>query len=299
MVKGRSQEKKIDRKPAGEDTSLSQASSSNKNEEFIQGLEAQIKALIFEQQLLNRRTQALKRSNMRLAELNQAKDEFIAVASHQLRTPATAVKQYIRLLLDGYGGPLAKDQMLFLEKANESNDRQLKIIDDLLQVARIDAGNIRLNLDSVDIVKMLQDVVSDLINKSKLNKQSLTYSPSAKTIMLSADVERLRMVFENIIDNAINYSEPKTKILITARTYSGSVIVTVKDEGVGIGRSDYSKLFQKFSRIPNPLSIEVGGTGLGLYWAQKVAELHGGRISVKSREGSGSTFTVTLPIAKG
>jgi len=263
----------------------------------IKELEELIENLISEQRALNRRVSSLQRRNLRLEELNTLKDEFIAVASHQLRTPATGVKQYIGLLLEGYADPLTPSQRLFLENAEESNDRQLQIIDDLLQVARIDSESFKLSMTKVDLKSIVDESLKGLRDKIKNHKQKVEYIEPSKKIMIKGDGERLRMMFENLIDNAINYSSPDKKICVKVSANKGLAKIEIKDEGVGISRQDFPKLFQKFSRIPNPLSVEVGGTGLGLYWALKVAKLHGGNIEVKSHLNQGSTFTVTLPLS--
>jgi len=265
------------------------------SDEEIEQLEAQISMLINEQRSLSRRVTSLQRRNIRLQELNNLKDEFIAVASHQLRTPATGVKQYIGLLLEGYADPITPSQKLFLEKAEDSNNRQLKIIDDLLQVARIDSESFKLNLSKVDVNSLLQSTVEDLREKISRKHQAVLYVRPRRKIYAKGDAERLRMVFENLIENASNYSQEDTNIEVRVRSASGKVIIDIKDHGVGINRLDFPKLFQKFSRIPNELSVEAGGTGLGLYWAYKIAQLHEGDIKVKSHLGEGSTFTVELP----
>lgn len=266
-------------------------------EDPMRHLEAQIKLLMDEQRSLSRRAASLQRRNIRLQELNELKDEFIAVASHQLRTPATAVKQYIGLLLSGYSDPLSQNQELFLKKANDSNNRQLKIIDDLLQVARVDSGSFKLNLQKVDINNLLQETVEGLREKVTKKHQAVIYVRPRRKIFAKGDPERIRMVFENLIENASNYSPEDKTIEVKVRSNQEKVIVEIRDHGVGINKQDFHRLFQKFSRIPNDLSVEAGGTGLGLYWAQKMVKLHGGDIKVRSKSGEGSAFTVILPLA--
>jgi two-component system phosphate regulon sensor histidine kinase PhoR len=267
----------------------------NRHSKEIRELQSQIERLIDEQRILGRRTASLQRRNVRLEELNRLKDEFIAVASHQLRTPATGVKQYIGLLLEGYADVLSESQRLFLEKADESNNRQLRIIDDLLQVARIDSESFKLTTSKIDLTGFIDECIEEIRDKVEKRDQKIIYKKPKRKIYIRGDADRLRMVFENLIDNASNYSQPGTTINIDPRVSKNMVIVDIKDQGVGISRQDFPKLFQKFSRIPNPLSVEVGGTGLGLYWALKIATLHGGEIKVKSQPGEGSVFTVKLP----
>lgn len=230
-----------------------------------------------------------------LIELNQAKDEFISVASHQLRTPATGVKQYIGMLLDGMFGELTETQQVILQKANESNERQLKIVSDLLKVARVDAGKVILKESETDINKLLADVVAEESEIIRERGQRVVFTPSSSLATAWTDKDTIRMVFENLIDNASKYSEKDTTIHVAVRVRKRSVTVKIVDQGVGIEEEDMNRLFEKFSRIHNPLSTQAGGSGLGLYWAKKVVDLHNGTIEVESSAGSGTTFFVHLP----
>lgn len=256
----------------------------------------EIETLRIEQADLSKRADTLVRRNLRLAELNQAKDEFIAVASHQLRTPATGVKQYIGLLLEGYSDALSENQKFFLKRAYESNDRQLHIIDDLLRVARIDSSTFKLAKDEIDIRELVVNVINELRKKAENRNQKIIYSASQRTMLARVDAPRLRMVVENLVDNGLKYSLDNTPVKVSLAKSKAEICITVADEGVGISPEDFHKLFQKFSRIANPLSVEIGGSGLGLYWADKIVKLHGGVIEVSSGLGKGSVFKVIIPI---
>jgi PAS domain S-box-containing protein len=229
--------------------------------------------------------------------LQQAKDDFISIASHQLRTPATAVKQYVGMFLEGYAGRLTATQKRLLKRAYDSNERQLMIIEDLLNVARVDAGNIHLNIATTDIIEILEDVINEQLPKIVKRHQTISLDSSANEVAVNIDVERIRMVFENLIDNAIKYTPEGKKIAVNIRRSIRTAEVNIVDEGVGIAPNDIEKLFRKFSRVPNPLSIESGGSGLGLYWAERIINLHKGRIKISSKLGMGSTFSVRLPLA--
>lgn len=229
-----------------------------------------------------------------LMELNKAKDEFISLASHQLRTPATGVKQYVNMALDGYGGDINDKLRMFLEKANDSNERQLSIINDLLRVAQIDAGKVVLRKETIDANEMIGNVIHDQRSMFETRKQTIVYTPKRK-VSLRADPTKLRMVLENVIDNASKYSFENTTITVTVSKYRGTVRIAISDQGVGIDKADATKIFEKFIRIDNPLSTIVGGNGLGLYWVRKVVELHGGTIDVTANKTGGSTFTIALP----
>lgn len=240
-------------------------------------------------------TATLRREQALLISLNNAKDEFIALASHQLRTPATGVKQFLGMLSDGYAGTLTKDQASLAEMAYEANERQISIIDDLLKVARVDAGKVMLKKEKADLVSLIKNVLDEQQAQFTNRDQKVTYTHSNKTLTAHVDAERLRMVLDNLIDNASKYTPASKNIAINLKKDERMATIEIMDEGVGIKAADIDKLFQKFKRLDNPLSVSVGGTGLGLYWAKKIVDLHDGSITVKSRPNRGSTFTVTLP----
>lgn len=237
----------------------------------------------------------LKEQREQLIALNKAKDEFISLASHQLRTPATGVKQYLGMLLEGYAGETTVEQMAYLKMAYESNEREITIINDLLKVAKVDAGKVILRKERTDLIALTRSVIDEQKSKFSERKQKVLFEPKQSSLFAVVDKNNIRMVLENIIDNAGKYTPANKTIQVSAGRSKGGVWIAVKDEGVGIDSKSIDKIFHKFSRIDNPLSIQVGGTGLGLYWAKKVIDLHGGTISVESEINNGSVFTIKLP----
>lgn len=227
--------------------------------------------------------------------LEQAKEEFVSLASHQLRTPATGVKAFVSMLKDGYAGKLTAKQAGFLDKVEESNERQLRIIEDMLNVARAESGRMVLNITEFDPVSMLQDIISEQQAMITGRRQTIKMHQSSSTGTIVADQPRLRMVAENLISNASKYTPEGGKIDITMERLQNEVRLSVTDTGVGIPQREQAKLFKKFSRLPNELSTKVGGTGLGLYLAKQIIDLHGGRISFQSQVGKGSIFVISLP----
>ena len=227
-----------------------------------------------------------------LVELNRTKDEFISIASHQLRTPATTVKQYVAMVLDGIGGNISDKQKTMLEKAYESNERQLTIINDLLKVAQIDAGRMEIVLSKVDVSLLLRNSVLDHAPSFEQSHQVLV-GEIPENIHANVDENAIRMVIDNLLENARKYSEEKAVTRLSLDQSEGKISITVCDEGVGVDHPE--RLFQKFSRIPNALSTIVGGTGLGLYWAQSIVDLHGGELTYKPCQPKGSAFTVSIP----
>lgn len=230
-----------------------------------------------------------------LIELGRTKDEFISLASHQLRTPATGVKQYLGMVLEGFVGEITDAQREMLTKAYESNERQLRIVSDLLKVARVDAGKVQLKKSTVNVTALVKDVIKEQQATYKSRHQTVELRSSRPRIEAYIDKDRIRMVIENLCDNASKYSGENKPIIVSVDDDDTYVAISIKDQGVGIAKEDHEKLFGKFSRIYNPLSTQVGGTGLGLYWAHKIVDLHAGTIEVESEQDEGSTFTIRLP----
>lgn len=236
-----------------------------------------------------------RKQNERLLALNRSKDEFISIASHQLRTPATGVKQYLGMLLEDMFGELTDAQRDIVERAYESNERQMRIISDLLKVAQLDAGEMLLHPVTADISEHVHHIIRDMMTIFKDRAQELEYRPYRGKAFASVDMEAIRMVIENIIENASKYSDEGARVSVSVRRIDDEVRIRVADSGVGIDPADEHLLFDRFSRIDNPLSKKVGGTGLGLYWSKQVVDLHGGTITYQANKPRGSIFTITLP----
>lgn len=223
-----------------------------------------------------------------------AKDELLSLASHQLRTPATGVKQYLGMVLQGFSGKITPKQREYLERAYANNDRQLQIINDILHLAKINAGRIVLSKRSFNLAEMVREIIDEQMPEAEKGEITLLEQTPPKA-MIQGDSHMIRMVIENLASNAIKYTPPGGKVTIRLTSRGNRYIIAVKDTGVGIAKSDFSKLFQQFSRITNPMSDLVTGTGVGLYLAHHLTVLHGGTVSVKSIVGKGSIFTVRLP----
>lgn len=226
-------------------------------------------------------------------QLEHAKDEFISIASHQLRTPATVVKQYLSLVIDGFVDS-PEEQMAMLKLAYEHNDNQLELINDLLKIAQIEANKIAPNRKDTDLVKLLRKIINS--QKPSFQKNGdIELITEKSTAICSVDPLQIQMVFENLINNAIKYSPNGGTVTVEVALSKTNVIVRVKDQGIGIDQKDIPRLFNKFSRVEN-INSTASGTGLGLYWAKKLIDLHHGKISLSSVLGQGTTFKVSLPI---
>lgn len=227
-----------------------------------------------------------------LLALNRTKDEFISIASHQLRTPATSVKQYIAMVLDGLGGDVSDKQRQLLEKAYQNNERQLTIVNDLLQVAQVDGGTMQLNLAQVDMSRLAARAVEDFEPFFATVDQTLDHD-IAPYVVTRADENALRMVIDNLLENAQKYSPRGGRTVLRVTSDDESVRIAVEDEGVGVAQTE--KLFKKFSRLKETHGGQVDGTGLGLYWAQSIAKLHDGHIYYEANTPRGSRFVLQLP----
>lgn len=227
-------------------------------------------------------------------EIDQLKSEFISIASHQLRTPATAVKNLIGLLREGFAGELTEEQSHLIEQAYISNEHQLEIVNNLLYVARADAEEVRLKITETNIAELLRTCAKELEQVLSTRKQLLDLKVP-KEVPMQFDRQFIHMLIENLLSNASKYTPDGGRISAKLTSLTDSVELVVKDTGVGIATNDASRLFKRFSRIENELSTVRGGSGIGLYLVKRVVDLHNGKISVDSKPGKGSTFKVTLP----
>ncbi len=227
--------------------------------------------------------------------IQDAKDELLALASHQLRTPATGVKQYVGMLREGFAGDLTEFQMQLLNKAYESNERQLATINEMLFVARADAGQLKLDKQSFDVAEMVQDIVQEQKDIIQQRKQTLSLKMTRKKIVMRGDKQYLRMAFENIVSNASKYTKEGGRIKVSLTTLNNRVIFKVADNGVGVPQEYSQMLFKKFSRIPNELTNKVVGSGIGLYLAKQIVDRHHGEITFEAGDKIGSIVTIKLP----
>jgi len=239
----------------------------------------------------------LEKANARLKELDKLKSEFVSIASHQLRSPLTAIKGYTSLLLEGSFGAVPPGIKEALERIFESSKNMALSIDDFLNVSRIEQGRMKYELSEFDLGKVASDVVEDLRPLIEEKGLKVNVRQDQASHKVYADVGKMKQVFSNLIDNALKYT-PSGSITVSVQTDSSNkkVLVAISDTGVGMSKETIGKLFDKFTRAANANEVNVMGTGLGLYVAKQMVEAHKGRILVSSPgEGKGSTFTVELP----
>jgi signal transduction histidine kinase len=261
-------------------------------------LQVQIK-LAQEQDRLNRQAaKVLHKRNEELEAIGRSKDEFVALASHQLRTPATAVKQYLGMVLQGYVGDITDLQAEMLSKAFESNERQIQVINQILNAARVDTGRLVMTEAPLDMCTLIRGIVTDMKSQFDAHAHKLHLSLPKNPVQVKGDLGYLRMAIENIINNALAYTPDGGEIGVRLRVVDKVCKLLISDTGVGIRKADLSKLFIKFSRIHNPLSVQAGGSGIGLYLSAEIMRLHGGAVSADSKINQGTTFAISLPMAQ-
>ncbi len=227
-------------------------------------------------------------------ELDRAKNEFISLVSHELRTPLTSIKGYVDLLLDGEVGDLEPEQHEFLEIVGSNAERLVGLINDLLDISRIEAGRIELNLAPVALGPLLDRILTSFRPQldDKRQQVSLTVAPDLPPVL--ADEDRLTQVFANLLSNAHKYTPAGGRIDVSVRADERAVTVDIVDSGIGMSDDELASLFTRFFRARNRTTQEVGGTGLGLSITRSLVELHHGTITVTSEPGKGSTFSVTI-----
>jgi PAS domain S-box-containing protein len=231
------------------------------------------------------------------AAIEGMKSEFISVVSHELRTPLTPIKGYIDLILEGDAGELTDEQRAYLKIVEVNTDRLVALVNDLLDISRIEAGKIDLEVKPVAIEELVQDVVA--VHRKLIESRGLTLTLALPPRLpwVKADRNRITQVLNNLVSNACKYT-PSGGITISAVPDGEFLEVTVSDTGVGLSRADMKKLFTKFFRAKNPATSETAGTGLGLAITKSIIEKHEGEIWVESRPGKGAAFHFTLPLVE-
>jgi two-component system sensor histidine kinase VicK len=228
--------------------------------------------------------------------LDRMKDEFVGTVSHELRTPLTAIRGFIELVLDGDAGPLSETQREFLQIAVRNSDRLGGLINDILDVNRIESQRLEIRMEPIDLAAVLEEVATTFRmmadNKGLVFRYEVGPLPS-----ILGDGPRLVQVFSNLLSNAIKYT-PQGEVGLTAAATGAGVEVSVYDSGIGLTDEELARLFTKFFRGRHPVVTESGGTGLGLVIAKAIVEKHGATIDVESRPGQGTRFRVILPLPK-
>lgn len=232
-------------------------------------------------------------------EIERLRTSFLSLASHQLRTPLSGTKWLIETLQRKTIGSINEKQAKYLDQIYSMNERMIRLVFDLLNVLKIEAGVSMLKMENIPIHKLFSDVMAMVLPEAKRRNVEIRVETQSKEfISIESDFLMLRTILETLLSNAVNYSSEGQEVLFSAEKQGTSILFSVRDHGIGIPISEQSNIFQKFYRASNAASFKPGGTGLGLYIAGMLAEKMGGKISFESKENEGSLFTLHLSVKK-
>jgi signal transduction histidine kinase len=243
---------------------------------------------------LRRAADTLAEQNERLRELDRMKDQFVGSVSHELRTPLTSMIGYLELILDDEVGPVQGEQRHFLEIVSRNCDRLNRLVDDILFVARVDAGRLSLEHHWVDLARLAADSVDTAHGAAAAKQIGIRLSADESLPPVWADPIRMTQLLDNLLSNAVKFTPPTGTVSVTASRHGDAVRLQVSDTGVGIPEQEIPKLFERFFRAST--SVATPGTGLGLSIVRSIIDAHGGTISVESEEQCGTIFSVELPL---
>lgn len=242
------------------------------------------------QQKVNEATSKLKRTNEKLKSMDETKDEFISMASHQLRTPLTSVKGYLSMVLEGDAGDVNDNQRKLLDQAFVSSQRMVYLISDLLNVSRLRTGKFIIDAHPANLAEIVEGEIAQLKEQANSRNQELVFDKPDDFPSLMLDETKTRQVIMNFVDNAMFYTPSGGKIKVELSTDKNHVYFMVKDNGIGVPKEEQKHMFTKFYRAKNARNARPDGTGLGLFMAKKVIVAQGGNVLFDSTEGKGSTF---------
>ncbi len=247
---------------------------------------------------LKQHAQALEEANKRLQELDRLKSQFLANMSHELRTPLNSIIGFSEVLYDGLVGDMTAEQRDCLNNIRISGEHLLSLINDILDLSKIEAGHIDLNLTTFEVNQLIEEIQATIMPMIEEKSQTLNVALANELPPLTADHVRVRQILLNLLSNAHKFTPEEGKIKLTCRVAdSSAMLFSVEDTGIGIKPEDQELIFEEFRQVDGSHTREVSGTGLGLAISQRLVEMHGGRIWVESEYGEGSTFSFLLPVA--
>lgn len=228
--------------------------------------------------------------------VDRAKTEFVSLASHQLKTPLSAIGWYTEMLLNGDAGPISDEQRGYLSEIEHGNKRMVELVNALLNVSRLELGTFTVQPEPINLVEMSRNVLLEMKPKVTANNLTIEERYDESVPVVPADPILMRIIFQNLLSNAVKYTGNGGKVAVSVERVDGSIAISVADTGCGIPKDVQPKIFSKLFRAENAKAIDSDGTGLGLYIIKSIMEQVGGSVRFSSEEGKGTTFTVTLPL---
>ena len=245
----------------------------------------------------NQMIEKLREQHQRELAISQMKSEFLTVAAHQLRTPLSAVKWGMKMLLGGDFGKLTKEQEDFLTKSYQTNEKMIQIINDLLDVVKIEEGKFGYAFSYADISGIIEEAIQEQALLAEKRNIKIDFKKQEALPQIKLDARKIKLAIGNLLENSINYTLSGGFVEISLKPHDPDFIqVVVADNGIGIAKENMPRLFDKFFRGSNALKIQTEGSGLGLYITKNIVKGHGGDIRVESEEGKGTTVSLTLPV---
>jgi PAS domain S-box-containing protein len=239
---------------------------------------------------------AIERDITKAKEVDKMKTEFISLASHQLRTPLSAMKWFLEMFQTGDLGLLTKEQVEAIDNLNKSNERMIALVNSLLNISRIESGRITIEPEMTDVNSLIKTIIGDFKNIFELKNQKLFVEYSDSLPKVSLDPKLTREVISNLLTNANKYTDIGGTVTISVEPIGQDIKLTVRDSGYGIPEAEKNKVFQRFYRATNIIKKVTDGTGLGLYLCKIIIDSSGGKIGFDSAENKGSTFWFTIPL---
>jgi signal transduction histidine kinase len=242
-------------------------------------------------------TEELRRANENLTHLDELKSDFLATMSHELRTPLTSIIGYSDMILSGMTGELNEKQASFVESILKNGETLLNLINDILDLTKIEAGRLELNIEPIDLRAALLSVLPVVKPRATDKRIKISTFLPTDLPLVAADAAKFGQILLNLLTNAVKYTHENGSVSVEARPQGDMVEIWVTDTGIGIAKEDIERIFQRFTQIDSSASRSQGGTGLGLAITKELVELHGGQIRVQSKLGKGSSFIFTMPIS--
>ncbi len=239
----------------------------------------------------------LKAENEKLKQMNAVKSDLISISAHQLRTSLSALKWILKMFIDEDIGKLTNEQSSFVQKAYNSNERMIALVNNLLLLNHTEDTAIPFSFKKVDILNLVDQTMFEFSGETnKKNIELIFLKPESPLPLVNCDEDMIRVVLQNLIENAIKYSNSNDKVFVSLKQVDDNVQISVHDTGIGISEDDKNNIFKKFFRASNAKEKDSVGSGLGLFTTHNIVERHKGKIWFENTNGGGTTFFVTLPI---